>query len=62
MLKGRWRIIYKKCECKSYNIKYVIMTVLLLHHICIDKNYPCKQRWRLSVDDTDLIDKESDRT
>ena len=25
MLIGRWRIIYKKCECKLYNIKYVIV-------------------------------------
>ena len=61
MLKGRWRIIYKKCECKSYNIKYVIVAVVLLYNICIHRNDPCKPRWRSSVADIELIDTESDR-
>ena len=61
MLKGRWQIIYKKCECKLY-IKYVIMAVVLLHNISIRRNDPCKPRWRLSVDDIELIDTESDST
>ena len=62
MLKGRWWIIYKKCECKLYNINYVTMVVVLLYNICIHRNDPCKPRWRLSVDDVELIDTESDRT
>ena len=62
MLKGRWQIIYKNCDCKMYNIKYVIMAVVSLHNICIGRNDPCKPRWGLSVDDIELINIESDRT
>ena len=58
MLKGRWGIFYKKCECKLYNIKYVIMAVVLMHNICIHRNDPCKPRWRLNVDDIELIETE----
>ena len=38
MVKGRWRIIYEKCESRLYNIKYVIIAVILLHIICVHKN------------------------
>ena len=56
MIKGKWHIIYKKCTCKLYNIKYVIMAILLLHNICVHRNDPCKPRWRLSLDDIKLTD------
>ena len=62
MLKGRRRITYKKCECKFYNIKYVITATALLHNIFIHRNDPCKPRWRLSIDDIELIDTELGRT
>ena len=56
MLKdGRWRLIYKKCECKFYNVKYVIMA-RVLHNICIHRSDPCKPRWRLDVDHLELVD------
>ncbi|XP_046858673.1 protein ALP1-like [Xenia sp. Carnegie-2017] len=45
MLKGRWRILYKKTECHLDNIQILIMTCILLHNICIDRNDPCKPRW-----------------
>ena len=44
-----------------YNIKYVIMAVVLVH-ICIHRKDSCKPRWRLSVDYIELTDTESDRT
>ena len=56
MLKGRLRIIYKKSECKSYNVKYVVMAVVLLHNICVYSNDPCKPRRKLSLNDIELID------
>ena len=51
MLKGRWRILYKKTECDLDNIKLIIMSRILLHNICIHQNDPCKPRWRLEVKD-----------
>ena len=44
-----------------YNIKYVIMAVVLVQ-ICIHRKDSCKPRWRLSVDYIELTDTESDRT
>ena len=38
------------------------MAVILLHNICIHGNDPCKPRWRSSVDDIELTDRESDKT
>ena len=61
MMKGRWRIIYKKCECKLYNIKYVIMACALLHNICIHHNDPCLSRWKLDVEELGLLDRQLDR-
>lgn len=48
-VKSRWRLLHKKCQCKLYNIKYVIMAGVLLHNICIHRNDP-KSRWRLEVE------------
>ena len=36
MLKGRWRILYKKTECRRFNLHYVIIACIALHNICID--------------------------
>ena len=38
MLKGRWRILYKKTECKLKNIRHVIMACIALHNICIARD------------------------
>ena len=55
MLKGRWRILYKKTECALDNIKVIIMVCICLHNICIHRNDPCKERWRLKVNELNLI-------
>ena len=44
MLKGRWRLIFKKCESKMHNVKYVIMACVLLHNLYIARQDPCNQR------------------
>lgn len=55
MLKGRWRILYEKTECKLKNIWHVIMTCIALYNICIARADPCKPRWRLEVCKLHLI-------
>lgn len=55
MLKGRWRILYKKTECKLKNIRHIIMACIALHNMCIDKDDPCRARWRLAVNKLHLI-------
>ena len=57
MLKGHWRLIYKKCECKLHIIKYVVMAAVVLHNLCIHTNDPCKPRWKISVENIEFTDK-----
>ena len=57
MLKGRWRILYKKTECKLKNIRQVIMACIALHNICISRDDPCSPRWRLDIENLHLIRK-----
>ena len=49
MLKERWRILYKSTGWKLDNLKYVIMSCILLHNICILLGGLCEPRWRLEV-------------
>ena len=55
-LKGCWRLIYTKCECKLHNMKDIIMAAVLLHNLCIHTNDPCK-RWKISVENLEFTDK-----
>ena len=55
MLKGRWRILYKKTECRMFNLKYIIMAAIMLHNLCISRNDPCEPRWRLEVKELSLM-------
>ena len=55
MLKGRWRILYKKTECHLDNISLIIMTCIALHNLCIHRSDPCNPRWRLQVNELNLI-------
>ena len=61
MLKGRWRILYKKTDVKLVNVKYVTLLCILLHNLCIAVKDPCKPRWRLSVQELQLDDSIFDR-
>ena len=58
MLKGRWRILYKKTECRMFNLKYIIMAAIMLHNLCISYNDPCEPRWRLEVRELALFRKD----
>ena len=61
MLKGRWRILYRKTECRMFNLKYVIMASIMLHNLCISLHDPCEPRWRLEVKELGLIRKPFSR-
>ena len=61
MLKGRWRILYKKTECRLHNLKYVFMSCIMLYNLCIKHNDPCKSRWRLEVKKPSLMTKNITR-
>ena len=62
MLKGRWRILYKKTEVRNFNLKYVVMACIMLHNLCIEHNDPCEPRWKLEVKDIELFEKPLKRT
>ena len=55
MLKGRFRILYKKTEYRLFNLKYIVMASVMLHNLCIDVSDPCLSRWRLHVKNISLI-------
>ena len=55
MLKGRFRILYKKTECRLFNLKYIVMASVMLHNLCIDVSDPCLSRSRLHVKNISLI-------
>ena len=58
MLKGRRRLIYKKCESKLHNIKYIILACVFLHIFCIFMNDPFKSRWRLEIEEIEILNYE----
>lgn len=61
ILKGRWRLIYKKTECRRRNIKSVIMACIALHNLCISRSDPCLPRWQLRVENLNLIRQRTTR-
>ena len=51
-LKGDVVFYTKRCDLDNLQI---IMTCILIHNICIHMNDPCKLRWRLEVNELNLI-------
>ena len=45
-----------------YNLKYVIMSCIMLHNLFISVIDPCEPRWRLEVKELGLIRKDFIRT
>ena len=35
-LKGKWRILLRKCESKTSELKVAALACMVLHNICID--------------------------
>ena len=55
LAKCLYRLVSKKNECDLDNIQLIIMTCIVLHNIRIQRNDPCKSRWRLEVNELSLI-------
>ena len=54
-VKRRFRILYKKTECRLFNLKYIVMASVMLHNLCMDVDDPCLPHWGLHVKNTSLI-------
>ena len=54
MLKSRRRILYKKAESNVFNLKFIVMTWVILHYFCIAKDDPCNRGWHLCVPELEL--------
>ena len=35
-LKGRWRVLMRKCESKTYAVKMMTLATIVLHNLCIE--------------------------
>ena len=53
-VKRAFRILYKKTECRFFNLKYIVIASVMLHNLCIDVNDPCLPCWRLHVKNISL--------
>ena len=49
-LKGRWRVLYRKCESREENVKTIVLACIVLHNICIDRGDSAPRQWDLSRD------------
>ena len=45
-----------------YSVKYVVMTCVLLHNLCIARQDLCNPRWKLHVDELSLVERNIPRT
>ena len=61
MLKGRFRFVYKKAECRMHKVKAVIMACInCTSHLCVVRSNSCLPCWQLRVERLNLI--ESDKS
>ena len=49
-LKGRWRILLRKCECSQNTMKIMSLACVVLHNICIELEDKAQISWDLSFD------------
>ena len=42
-------------NAKFFNLKYTVVTSVMLHNLCIDVKDPCLPRWRLHIKNISLI-------
>ena len=57
MFKGRWRFLCKKTEWRLFKLLYLIMACIALHNICIDRSNSWQTRWRLEIEQLELMEK-----
>lgn len=49
-LKGRWRILLRKCESSTIELKIAALACLVLHNICIDLGDTLLRKLDLTID------------
>ena len=49
-LKGRWRVLLRKCECSVDTVKIMSLACVVLHNICIDLEAKAPIAWDLRFD------------
>ena len=50
-LKGRWRILLRKCECQTHTLKLMSLACVTLHNICIDLDDKGLRAWDLTFNE-----------
>ena len=54
-MKRAFLYIVQKDRIRLSNLKYIVMTSVMLHNLSIDVSYPCLPLWRLLVENISLI-------
>ena len=49
-LKGRWRVLQRKCECNKDTVKLVTLACIVLHNLCILLGDTSPRHWDINVD------------
>ena len=49
-LKGRWRILLRRCECSQENTKKAALACVDLHKICLEKEDTITREMDLAID------------
>ena len=49
-LKGRWRILLRKCEGSKEEVRVATLACMLLHNVCIDRGDAISKKLNLTVD------------
>ena len=50
-LKGRWRILNRKCESQKESVKKMGLACVVLHNVCIELGDMTPRKWDMTVDD-----------
>ena len=49
-LKGRWRVLLRKCESSSTNVRTFALACMILHNICLDLGDTMPKKLDLTID------------
>ena len=60
-LKGRFRVLYRKCECNQQTMKAITLACIVLHNTCIEYSEPLPPQLDIAADPTTLERRDGDR-
>ena len=49
MLKGRWRVLHRKCDSKKEVVRSCSLSCVVLHNICMQRGDTMPRSWDLSL-------------